>query len=70
MRKRNRGLRRVWIAIGAAAILVYSLAPLCWLLIASITPELKGDVSQPWLMNRTVTYFPASPSLHKTRSSL
>ena len=63
MRRRNRRLRAIWIAIGAAAILVYSLAPLCWILIASITPELKGDASQPWLMNRAVTYFPAAPSL-------
>jgi len=63
MKKRNRRLRAIWIAIGAAAILVYSLAPLCWILIASITPELKGDASQPWLMNRAVTYFPAAPSL-------
>ena len=63
MRRRNRRLRAIWIAIGAAAILVYSLAPLCWILIASITPELKGDASLPWLMNRAVTYFPATPSL-------
>ena len=63
MKKRNRRLRAIWVAIGAAAILIYSLAPLCWILIASITPELKADVSRPWLMNRAVTYFPATPSL-------
>jgi len=63
MNKRSRRLRNIWIAIGAAAILVYSLAPLCWMLVASITPELKADFSRPWLSNRTVTYFPATPSL-------
>ena len=63
MKKRNRRLRAIWIAIGAAAILIYSLAPLAWMLVASITPELKADVSRPYLSNRTVTYFPTTPSL-------
>ena len=33
--------------IGAAAILVYSLAPFLWILIASITPEVKARRSSP-----------------------
>jgi len=63
MKKRNRRARSIWIGVGAAAILIYSLAPLAWLLIASITPELKADVTRPYLSNRTVTYFPTTPSL-------
>jgi multiple sugar transport system permease protein len=63
MKKRSRHLRKLWIGIGAAAILIYSLAPLAWIFIASITPELKADVGRAHLSNRTVTYFPATPSL-------
>ncbi|MEZ5934741.1 MAG: hypothetical protein R3F54_22955 [Alphaproteobacteria bacterium] len=57
---RSRGL---WIAIGAGAILLYSLGPFLWLFIASITPEAIADFDQPYLSDRTVTYFPAEPSL-------
>jgi ABC-type glycerol-3-phosphate transport system permease component len=63
VRPGSRRLRRVWIAIGAGAILVYSLGPFLWLFIASITPEAIADFDQPYLSDRTVTYFPANPSL-------
>lgn len=53
---------RIWIGIGAAAILLYSLGPLIWLFIASITPELKADFSRAWLSNRTVVYLPSQPT--------
>ncbi len=61
-KRRATRIRRVWIAIGATAILLYSLGPLLWIFIASITPELKGDFSRAWLSNRQVTYFPANPT--------
>lgn len=54
--------RSVWILIGAAAILVYSLGPFLWLFIASITPEASADFDRPYLSNRTVTYLPSDPS--------
>ncbi len=62
-RKRARTIRRIWIAIGAAAVLLYSLGPLLWILIASITPELKADFDKAWLSNRQVSYFPSEPTL-------
>lgn len=55
--------KRVWIGIGAAAILLYSLGPLIWLFIASVTPELKADFSRAWLSNRTVVYLPSEPTV-------
>jgi ABC-type glycerol-3-phosphate transport system permease component len=55
--------RRVWVGIGAAAILLYSLGPLIWLFIASITPELKADFSRAWMSNRTVVYLPSQPTV-------
>ena len=33
--------RRFWLAAGAAAVLVYSLSPFLWIVIASITPEIR-----------------------------
>lgn len=62
-RKRARRIRSIWIAIGTAAVLLYSLGPLLWIFIASITPELKADFDRAWLSNRAVTYFPSEPTL-------
>ena len=62
-RKRARRIRSIWIAIGTAAELLYSLGPLLWIFIASITPELKADFDRAWLSNRAVTYFPSEPTL-------
>ncbi len=62
-KRRARRVRRLWIAFGAAAILLYSLGPLLWISIASITPELTADFSKAWLSNRKVTYFPSSPTI-------
>jgi ABC-type glycerol-3-phosphate transport system permease component len=62
-KRRATRIRRIWIALGAAAILLYSLGPLLWIFIASITPELKGDVNRAWLSNRQVTYFPSDPNI-------
>lgn len=61
-RRKGWGTRNIWIAIGAAAILAYSLGPFIWLFIASITPEAVADFDKPYLSNRGVTYFPADPS--------
>ena len=52
--------RRFWVYVGAAAVLVYSLAPFAWILIASITPEVKDYGT---LSGRRVTYFPEQPTL-------
>jgi multiple sugar transport system permease protein len=61
-KRRATRIRRFWIGLGAALILLYSLGPLLWIFIASITPELKADFSQAWLSNRKVTYFPTHPT--------
>jgi multiple sugar transport system permease protein len=52
--------RRFWMIIGAAAVLIYSLAPFAWIVIASITPEIKDYGS---LSSRRVQYFPDRPTL-------
>lgn len=62
-RERSAAVRRVWIGVGAFAILLYSLGPLLWIFIASITPELKADFDRAWLSNRQVNYFPSEPTL-------
>lgn len=62
-KRRARRIRAIWIAVGSAAVLLYSLGPLLWIFIASITPELKADFNQAWLSNRQVTYFPSEPTL-------
>jgi ABC-type glycerol-3-phosphate transport system permease component len=54
--------RRFWIAIGAGALLLYSIGPLVWLFVASITPELTADFNRAWLSNRKVSYFPTEPT--------
>lgn len=61
-KKRSRRVKAIWMAVGAAAVLFYSLGPLLWIFIASITPELRADFDQAWLSNRKVTYFPSEPS--------
>jgi multiple sugar transport system permease protein len=61
-RKRIERNRRIWIGIGAAALLLYSLGPFLWMFIASITPELKADFGRAWLSNRQVTYLPNPPT--------
>lgn len=62
-KRRATRIRRCWIGIGAAAILLYSLGPLLWTFIASITPEPKADFGRAWLSNRQLTYFPADPTV-------
>ncbi len=61
-RRANR-IRSLWIGIGAVAVLLYSVGPLLWIFIASITPELKADFGRAWLSNRQVSYFPSSPTV-------
>lgn len=57
--KKPSATRRFWMILGAAAVLVYSLAPFAWIVIASITPEVKDYGT---LSNRRVNYFPAQPT--------
>lgn len=52
--------RRFWIGAGAAAVLAWSLAPFAWILIASITPEIRDYGT---LSGRRVQYFPEHPTL-------
>jgi len=52
-------LAKVTIGIVAVVLVVYSLAPFVWILIASITPELKASA---WSSVRTVEYFPSQPT--------
>ena len=54
------GIRRASILAGATFLAVYSLAPFVWILIASITPELKAD---SWSSARGIEYFPSRPTL-------
>jgi ABC-type glycerol-3-phosphate transport system permease component len=61
--RRAARIRGIWTAIGCAAILIYSLGPLVWIFIASITPEVKADFGRAWLSNRKVSYFPENPSI-------
>ncbi len=70
LRLTGRGTGGALVAFGAALVLAYSLAPFLWLLIASVTPELKADFSRPWLSNRAVTYLPSSPTLDNYRELL
>ncbi len=60
---RSRWLRKSGLALGSLAILVFSLAPFVWIFIGSITPEVKPDLSKPWLSVRMVEYFPAHPTV-------
>jgi len=64
---RCRVVARASVALGSTAILVFSLAPFLWIFIASITPEVRADLSKPWLSVRHVEYFPAQPTLQNYR---
>jgi multiple sugar transport system permease protein len=62
-RARRVALRRIGLTIGACAILTYSLAPIVWILIASITPELGPNQAGVWQSSRAVEYLPHHPTL-------
>jgi multiple sugar transport system permease protein len=62
-KKRKERIRRIWIGVGAAVLLLYSLGPFIWMFISSITPELKADFDRAWLSNRQVTYLPNPPTI-------
>jgi ABC-type glycerol-3-phosphate transport system permease component len=55
--------RRVLIALGAVLVLTWSLAPVAWLVIASISPEQAAQPGQTWSSARAVQYFPDHPGL-------
>lgn len=54
-------MRRAWVALGAALILIYSLGPLVWIAVASVTPE-RQSTQGVWESNRAVNYLPAHPT--------
>jgi multiple sugar transport system permease protein len=55
--------RRITTIVGTTIILLWSLGPFVWLLIASITPELRADFSRANINNRQLQYFPAEPTI-------
>ncbi len=56
-------VRKLGVLVGACMILAYSLGPVLWMAIASITPEVKPDPSKPWMSGRDVQYFPDQPTI-------
>jgi multiple sugar transport system permease protein len=61
-RRKSQVPRRVLVGLGAFVVLFYSLGPLIWIFIASITPEHTANFDRAWLSNRQVTYFPDAPT--------
>jgi len=62
-RAQREAWRRIGLTAGSSVILAYSLAPIAWILVASITPELRMDASAIWQSSRSVDYFPKHPTL-------
>jgi ABC-type glycerol-3-phosphate transport system permease component len=61
---RRRAMRRLLLLVGAVLVLGWSLAPIVWILIASITPEHQTTtVGAMWQSSRAVEYFPHHPTL-------
>jgi len=60
---KNKHWHRSAIALGAVAILAYSLGPFVWMAIASITPEARPDIAGTWQSGRAVHYWPDAPTL-------
>ena len=56
-------MRRLWILCGTVVILIYSLGPIAWIAVASVTPEHRRDTAGVWNSNRAVEYLPARPTL-------
>jgi multiple sugar transport system permease protein len=54
---------RIAMGLGAAAVLAYSLPPLIWIFIGSITPEAIPDANAAWSSARMVQYLPSQPTL-------
>jgi ABC-type glycerol-3-phosphate transport system permease component len=55
--------RRLLMTLGGALVLTWSLAPVVWLLIASISPEQTAESGHTWNSARAVEYFPSDPGL-------
>lgn len=53
--------KRLWTSIGAGAVLLYSLAPFAWILLASFTPELQAEYGKT--SGRQVRYLPSALTL-------
>ncbi|MBV9785443.1 MAG: carbohydrate ABC transporter permease [Acidisphaera sp.] len=60
--RRRALLRPIGIPLGAALILGYSLLPIIWIAIASITPERQPSAGATWQSGRAVDYFPSHPT--------
>ncbi|MBL8697636.1 MAG: carbohydrate ABC transporter permease [Alphaproteobacteria bacterium] len=59
--------RRFGVLLGTLLILAWSLGPIVWMGIGSVTPEVKPDLSKPWSSARGVEYFPSEPTLQNYR---
>ena len=60
-RSQRSQLRRLWVYAAAGAVLLYSIGPFLWILIASFTPEITQGFGM--ISGRTVQYFPSEPTL-------
>ncbi len=56
-------IHKLAIAVGFTVILLYSVAPFIWIVIASITPEVTAKAGTPWQSSRGIVYFPSQPTL-------
>lgn len=55
--------RRALVLVGSALVVAWSLAPILWMAIASVTPEHRPDADKPWMSGRRVEFLPSSPTL-------
>jgi multiple sugar transport system permease protein len=62
-RARRRLARCLGLMAGSAVILAYSLGPLIWIFLTSITPEQDAGSTEVWQSARAVVYLPRHPSL-------
>jgi multiple sugar transport system permease protein len=62
-RARRRLTRCLGLMAGSAVILAYSLGPLIWIFLTSITPEQDAGSTEVWQSARAVVYLPRHPSL-------
>lgn len=60
---RISGWKRSAVLAGSVAILVYSLAPFLWMVIASVTPEVRHEAGGTWQSARGIEYLPGAPTL-------
>lgn len=59
--------RRGLVLLGSMLVVAWSLAPIAWMAIGSITPELRPEAGKPWMSARGIEYFPSAPTLQNYR---